>query len=331
MSEFEKLEQERKKRAEKQQYTKSKQANEENNGEDDRSERKEKEIDYNALDYEDNQTDEETDIPRKQVPSLVQYPLINQQNFAKNQTENDDRNNGEERNDENTALNKRSEVLAMALGVQIKNDDEPAGENNKISGFDKKQNNRDAGNLSERLYKLAGQENAEKVIDDRRGRNKFETEKPLSDSRNNYRGNEDNRRRPVDRRRYDRRPVRRPPFRRPHYDRRERDRRVPHRSRRSRSPRERRRSHSRRRTRSRSSSVEKKRSKTRSKTPELPVRERTVSPPVINNEKERGKEPAKVMDSETEEKYKKLLLLRKKMELLELKKKKEEEQVCIFC
>lgn len=32
-----------------------------------------REMDYNALDYEDIQSDE--DVPRKNVPSLVQYPL----------------------------------------------------------------------------------------------------------------------------------------------------------------------------------------------------------------------------------------------------------------
>lgn len=296
LSEFEKLEMERKKRVEKQQSKEKLTEMDEN------SVSKQKEIDYNALDYEDNQTDDENDVPRKQVPSLVQYPLVNQQNVNKN-------NDSGEKNDENV-LNKRSEVLAMALGVQIKSNEDEQTQNENAQQTGGKNNE----NLNERLCKLAGQENVQKV-DDKRGRNKFETEKPLiNDQRSNYR---DDYRRRIDRtRRYERRNIRRPPpFRRTYYDR-QRDRRLNHRSsRRSRSPPRRSRSRT-RRSLTKSSSREKRHSKSRTKSP-IVEKKRSKTP---------EKEP-KLLDHDTEEKYKKLLLLKKKMELLELKKKKEEEQV----
>lgn len=74
-------------------------------------------IDYNALDYED-QSDEENTESRKQVPSLVQYPLPGAYNKFKSEEEvRKEREKEEKEIQEAVALNKRSDFLAMALGT----------------------------------------------------------------------------------------------------------------------------------------------------------------------------------------------------------------------
>lgn len=73
-------------------------------------------LDYNALDYED-QSDDENDVSKKQVPSLVQYPLPGAYNKFKSEEEVRKQQEKEEKEmEEVVALNKRSDFLAMALG-----------------------------------------------------------------------------------------------------------------------------------------------------------------------------------------------------------------------
>lgn len=73
-------------------------------------------VDYNALDYED-QSDEENDTSRKQVPSLVQYPLPGAYNKFKSEEEVRKEQEREEKEiQEVVALNRRSDFLALALG-----------------------------------------------------------------------------------------------------------------------------------------------------------------------------------------------------------------------
>lgn len=76
-------------------------------------------LDYNALDYED-QSDEENNVSRKQVPSLVQYPLPGAYNKFKSEEEvKKEQERVEKEMEEVVALNKRSDFLAMALGKYI--------------------------------------------------------------------------------------------------------------------------------------------------------------------------------------------------------------------
>lgn len=78
-------------------------------------------LDYNALDYED-QSDEENDVSKKQVPSLVQYPLPGAYNKFKSEEEVRKQQEKEEKEmEEVVALNKRSDFLAMALGKFFNN------------------------------------------------------------------------------------------------------------------------------------------------------------------------------------------------------------------
>lgn len=73
-------------------------------------------LDYNALDYEDH-SDDETNISKKQVPSLVQYPLPGSYNKFKSEEEVRKEQEKEQKEmEEVVALNKRSDFLAMALG-----------------------------------------------------------------------------------------------------------------------------------------------------------------------------------------------------------------------
>lgn len=73
-------------------------------------------LDYNALDYEDH-SDEENNLSKKQVPSLVQYPLPGAYNKFKSEDEVRKEQEKEQKEmEEVVALNKRSDFLAMALG-----------------------------------------------------------------------------------------------------------------------------------------------------------------------------------------------------------------------
>lgn len=95
-----------------------------------------KKIDYNALDYEqENQSDE--DVPKKQVPSLVQYPLpgaiaLKGTSLKKRRSSTSETDTTEDKKDA-LVQNARSDVLAMALGVQIKTGEDSIGDSN-ISG-----------------------------------------------------------------------------------------------------------------------------------------------------------------------------------------------------
>lgn len=295
------------------------------------------EVDYNALDYEDNeehQSDDEN-VSRKQVPSLVQYPLPG--SFKPIE--------GHKSENANEKINelpnaKRSEVLAMALGVQIKTGEDPPTGEIEISGYNKKNKKLDhqfehvnmlekSNEVNTRLLKMAGhsENNAGKDLnneDPKQGeRNKFKIEKPDGRYHDRFKNG---RNRDVDRRR----DFRRPEFRRPDFRRRyETDRyrknsryRSPRRSR----SRDKRKSRSRERSRrSRSKDNKKPRNVSKSRSPE-PKKRKTPEPREDN-----GKDSAKKSESDVE-KFKRraeqILLLKKKMELelLEMKKKKEEEE-----
>ncbi|RZC33671.1 peptidyl-prolyl cis-trans isomerase G, partial [Asbolus verrucosus] len=339
LSEFEKLEQERKKREERRKAEKA--SKEETKVESDEgnkaNEKPSKEVDYNALDYEENQSEEDTETVRKQVPSLVQYPLPGSFKPNKESAPADEPN----KNDQTDVINNaKSEVMAMALGVQVKTGEESPPRDVPVGGYDKrnKQNENNQNNDHQaNLMKLAGQANEnmkkrnlaemnKREAEARTGRNKFETEKPDNNHNDENRAyknggyREPNRRRPERRPFDDRRPIRRP------FGRRERGRYVayPSRDRKyRRSPRRsrskhRQRSRSRRHSRSRRSpSKEKTRNRSKSDSDE----DKKVKK---HNESDNHKEEKKIDDAE--EKYKKLLILRKQMELLEMKKKKEVEQ-----
>lgn len=74
-------------------------------------------LDYNALDYED-QSDDENNRSKKQVPSLVQYPLPGAYNKFKSEEEvRKEHEKQKKEMEEVVALNKRSDFLAMALGT----------------------------------------------------------------------------------------------------------------------------------------------------------------------------------------------------------------------
>lgn len=96
-----------------------------------------KEVDYNALDYEqDNQSDE--DLSKKQVPSLVQYPLpgainLKGTSLKKRRSSTSETDTTESKKDA-LVQNARSDVLAMALGVQIKTGEDSIVGDSKISG-----------------------------------------------------------------------------------------------------------------------------------------------------------------------------------------------------
>ncbi|VEN40775.1 unnamed protein product [Callosobruchus maculatus] len=357
LSEFEKLESERKKLEEKKAQNGKLKDNVERGKSEDRYEgsttpkTKYKSIDYNALDYE-GQSEEEGEYNKREVPSLVQYPLPGAYTkFKPDKPEEPELEEGEI-----ITINKRSDFMAMALGVQIKTgEDPPTGE---IAGYNKNKNknqmqpqmqkgNMDWGmqrqfrpNMDPDLPQIASR------VEERRGRDKFEIEKSKQSVMNDtrmYKNNDGMNRfgdgRYIDRRNNDRRNrewqnnrnrMRENERARLIEKERERGRerekeaekrreremekgRTPPRRPRSKSPDRHRRSTSRSR-RSRSADKTKKRPK--SKTPEKRLRK----------ESEKDLYDFIKLDKDAEEKYKKLLLLRKKMELLELKKKKEEEQ-----
>lgn len=236
------------------------------------------------------------------MASLVQYPLPG--SFKPTETiDNDDK-----KFSNPIMNNEKSEVMALALGVQVKTGQEtPPLDNLPMV---------DSTKFVQQNHNFKNQNEIEMV---KTGRNKFETEKPDNNDENRSFKNGSNFRGP-DRRRLERRP----PFRRLPFPpfvsgiRRERGRYPPYRRynrspRRSRSPR-RQRSRTPRRTSKRSPSKEEKIEKRHS---------RSRTPDDSKNNRKQGVD--KKID-DTEEKYKKLLYLRKQMELLELKKKKEIEQ-----
>ncbi|XP_044261904.1 peptidyl-prolyl cis-trans isomerase G isoform X1 [Tribolium madens] len=314
LSEFEKLEQERRKREERRKMEKA--AKEESQPENEtdvtNDDKNNKEVDYNALDYEDNQSEEEEAV-RKQVPSLVQYPLPG--SFNPN-------NELDQKNNKDVMINNtKSDVMAMALGVQVKTGEEtPKNEMNqnndsmKTSGGQNNEKKRTVSDASK------------KDVEVRTGRNKFETEKPDNHNNENreYKNSNyrESTRRRMERRPFDdRRPIRRP------FMRRDRGRYMPYLSRDRKYKRSPRRSRSKHRQRSRSHNRH-----SRSRKSASPVKEkiRNRSKSTSDDEKKAKKqesdhkEEKKIDDAE--EKYKKLLILRKQMELLEMKKKKEVEQ-----
>lgn len=123
LSEFEKSEQDRLKRQERK--SKDRHRSKERTPEQDKNHKKE--VDYNALDYEDaNQSEEEQETAKK-VSSLVQYPVNVTSNGAQKQ----------DGNETDLVLNKRSDVLALALGVQVKTGEDPPDGEIRISGYDK--------------------------------------------------------------------------------------------------------------------------------------------------------------------------------------------------
>ncbi|XP_018321567.1 peptidyl-prolyl cis-trans isomerase G isoform X2 [Agrilus planipennis] len=171
---------------------------------------REKEVDYNALDYEqENQS--EDDVPKRQVPSLVQYPLPNSFRPLNVEKENVEANQIIEKNDqsdkpvgEELVLNNKSDVLAKALGVQIKTGEDPPTGEIKISGYDRKSNNKKKSNFEKSfggeyhggmtnvpgitpivkqpsvVNRIEAKFDEEKPEGEKRsGRNKFEVEKPI--------------------------------------------------------------------------------------------------------------------------------------------------------
>lgn len=258
--------------------------------------------------------------------------------------------NGKELVDETTEVlnSKRSEVLAMALGVQIKTGEDPPTGEIQISGYNKRNKKIEETNrfvkhkmqefskseseVNARLLKIAGQPEVAEKIDamnqsKRNERNKFRTEKP--DNRIQDRNFRNGRHKDVERRRNE--------HRRMEYNRPDRDSRRRYENDRNRkdfrrrSPRRSRsRKRSRSRGRSRRSKSKERRNRNRSRSASTESRKKKHSSG--DREKDADKKP------ETDaEKFKRraerILLLKKKMELelLEMKKKKEEEEKQVIC
>ncbi|XP_066149736.1 peptidyl-prolyl cis-trans isomerase G [Euwallacea fornicatus] len=285
---------------------------------------KHREVDYNALDYEGNQSDEE--MPRKEVPSLVQYPLPGAYKEFKGPKPE------EITPKEPEVVNERSDMLAMALGVQIKKGDDPPTGEIVFSGYAKKQQQMQEAQpphmskldqVNARLMKMAGHEfprqgglrgrKRESGDGEREGRNKFEIEKSQAER---DRGFQEHRSRREERRLAETTKSRiqvvtnKQPEKSDNLEHEKRDR---DRRRSERESRGHRRSTSRGRHRDRRSQ---ERHKAHSRSPS---KEKIQS-------RDQKDVPKRADDADAEEKYRKLLILRKKMELLELKKRKEEEQ-----
>lgn len=344
MSDYEKIEADRKQKEQKKKRvevsTREKYPTEISNKRETEEINSRKEVDYNALDYEENenQSEDEHEVPQKQVSSLVQYPIPG--SFQANQQIRD---NTEKKKTENESVaNKRSEVLAMALGVQIKTGEDPPTGEIKISGYDKKNKRRESDtnftnetNGTKDIYvnNLTGQSSVIKVqqnselandkgkakVEARSDRNKFENEKPSHRDMNEFSGKRDRYRQMDYRGRDD---YRRPRggrfynnYRGDRYNNRDSDRRSRRSPRRSR---ERRRSRSRRRSPAR-----------RSKSL---IRENAVKNNEVKNEKQESEIKVEKKIETEAEKFKRrteqIMLLKKKMELevLEMKKKKEKEE-----
>ncbi|XP_065170471.1 peptidyl-prolyl cis-trans isomerase G isoform X1 [Atheta coriaria] len=281
-----------------------------------------KDIDYNALDYEDNASEDDDHVLKKQVPSLVQYPLpsaVKASEEANKLNEPDDTESADLQNkdgDENLLSNKRSEALAMALGVQIKTGIDPPTGEIKMSGYLKSNPEPPNKNydISSKLMKMAGTDVAPVKNEDAHKRKKFEVEKPIDRSDKHRNG-----------RRFD------PPARRGDQNRvgfrNRRDSFRDNRNRRGSPPRShnRRRSHDRqRRSRSKDRRDRRRRSRCRSHNKNERKRSRDRTPrkasPKSTNE-----------DDDKRIKAEQLLLLKKKMELeiLEIKKRKDEEKMAL--
>ncbi|CAG9815788.1 unnamed protein product [Phaedon cochleariae] len=363
LSEFEKLEAERKrqeekkagKAKEKEKMARNRSVSEERSHTPLSRHPNDRGVDYNALDYEDHSEDDNgySEGAKRRIPSLVQYPLPGAYNKFKTVEEvKKEMKIVEQEQKEVEALNKRSDFLAMALGVQIKTgDDPPTGEisgfnnhnqpnrnNNKFPPIPKfphnpkfppnpNANNDRFNKVHMRLLKLAGHENVQmpfqlaSKIEEKRGRNKFEIEKPAQNEERVHRnGRFEEVRRKGDR-------IRNEGHHREAAKEAERPDREKDRGReRRRTPR---RSRSRERGghrnsppqpgRLRSDDRSRRRSKSKSKTRDVPK--------TRDNEKVKEKDPLLKLDKDAEEKYRKLLILRKKMELLELKKKEEQKLI----
>lgn len=321
LAEFEKHEADRKHREEKiKEKQHSKEKNTDGVSEKDESnvdDGSKKEVDYNALDYEDaNQSEEEQDTTKK-VSSLVQYPINVTSNANGTQLE-------KPLQESDFVANKRSDALAMALGVQVKTGEDPPDGEIHISGYKRRSSQAENETVVEeiqeirvvnsKLEKPPSTEQEQKSTE----RNKFNVEKPVpyqqfaGNRRMDRRDRFYNRQPPTSRfyrggrpQRFDDRRIRRsPPPRRPNrYNRsRSRDR------------------HARRRSRSverkRSRSVEKSRQETE-KTKEKDNKEK-------DEQKEKTETDAEKFKRRTEQ----LLLLKKKMEMemLEMQKKQEQTQ-----
>lgn len=180
MSEYEKHEADRKHREEKNKERKHSNTDDAGSDKDDggSSQHDERggrrEVDYNALDYEDaNQSEEEQETTTaKKVPSLVQYPI----NATSNGTQ-------REKPEGELVPNKRSDALAMALGVQVKTGEDPPDGEIQISGYNKRQ--RPSPPQLEEVHethvvssKLAKPTVAEQEQNRGAERNKFNVEKP---------------------------------------------------------------------------------------------------------------------------------------------------------
>lgn len=206
LSDYEKIEAERKREEKKEKHdqsqkTKFSNSNDSKDFEESNDKIQNKEVDYNALDYEDNEnhSDYEQETSHKQVSSLVQYPLPGTYQLSQQQATS----NGDDQQGTNgeVQLNKRSEVMAMALGVQIKTGEDPATGEIKMSGFEKKNRNTNELNFADMEYddkrslKVSALSSVHRVettnnqfdnrsndLENKRGeRNKFETEKANND------------------------------------------------------------------------------------------------------------------------------------------------------
>ncbi|KAL1513813.1 hypothetical protein ABEB36_003168 [Hypothenemus hampei] len=282
-----------------------------------------REMDYNALDYEDNQSEE--DIPKKEVPSLVQYPLPGSYKEFKVPQTAKLREKGTKENREDDMVNERSDILAMALGVQIKKGEDPANGEAIFSGYAKKTQKFDdqpeLNQINSRLLKIASQEGSskkskhhrEKSNERTKGRNKFEIEKPQlnRDRRRQYDNRNGGNLSDSYRRRDEGTRSRVQVVKRDDRARLERT--------------ERERNERRRRSFSRDKDGRKRRHSSGDKRRSRIGKSRSHSKEKVDADSKEAV-PKKLDDSDTEEKYKTLLMLKKKMELLELKKKKEEEQ-----
>ncbi|ENN76993.1 hypothetical protein D910_02884 [Dendroctonus ponderosae] len=265
---------------------------------------KHREVDYNALDYEDNPSEE--DVPRKDVPSLVQYPLPGSYKEFKSVEK---RNDAQEKQPEQV-VNERSDILAMALGVQIKTGEDPPTGEVVFSGYAKKQ--------QQQQQQLQQFDKLDQVFTNQLPINLSDdlTNFQDSDSHPNGRQHQEHHSRRHDRPSETTRSriqvVNKDQSERENRDVDDKDARS-RQERGGRKPRSASRDRSRRHRHGNSERRRSEDKKEASKSPEEAKVEKDV--------------PKKLDDAEAEEKYKKLLILRKKMELLELKKKRDEEQV----
>lgn len=173
LSEFEKNEAERKYKEEKSKERQHSRERNEGVSEKEEDGGNKKEVDYNALDYEDaNQSEDDQDTAKK-VSSLVQYPI--------NVTSNGTQKPAPEQTESELILNKRSDALAMALGVQVKTGEDPPDGEIQISGYkkpsqieDKVEEIKETHVVNSKLSKPNFAEQEQRIPE----RNKFNVEKP---------------------------------------------------------------------------------------------------------------------------------------------------------